>query len=77
MKGVCNYLYDPINKVSHKRSMQLSVHQPDQIVNISIIPVDPIFDLATDLSQANAFLLPIKTPYMPAILVGQSKGKPS
>ena len=69
--------HDPINKVSHNRSMQLSVHQPDQIVNISIIPVDPIFDLAIDLSQANAFLLPIKTPYMPAILVGQSKGKPS
>ena len=38
--------------------------------------MDPIFDLATDLSQADAFLLPIKTPYMPAILVGQSKGKP-
>ena len=69
--------HDPINKVSHNMSMQLSVHQPDQIVNISIIHVDPIFDLAIDLSQANAFLLPIKTPYMPAILVGQSKGKPS
>ena len=52
------------------------MHQPDQIINISIISVDPIFDLATDLSQEDTFLLPIKTPYMPAILVGQSKGKP-
>ena len=52
------------------------MHQPDQIVNISIIPMDPIFDLATDLSQADTVLLPIKTPHMPAILVEQSKGKP-
>ena len=68
--------HDPINKVSHNRSMQLSVHQPDQIVNISIIPMDPNFDLATYLSQADAFLLPIQTPHMPAISVRQSKGKP-
>ena len=52
------------------------MHQPDQIVNISIIPVDPIFDLATDLSQADAFLLPFQTPYMLAISVRQSRGKP-
>ena len=38
--------------------------------------MDPIFDLAAYLNQVDAFLLPIKTPHMPAILVGQSKGKP-
>ena len=38
--------------------------------------MDPIFDVATDLSQADAFLLPIQTPQILAILVRQSKGKP-
>ena len=37
--------------------------------------MDPIFDLATDLSQADAFILPIQTPHMPAISERQSEGK--
>ena len=39
--------------------------------------MEPIFDLAMDLSQAYAFLLPFQTPHMPAISVRQSRGKSS
>jgi len=43
-------------RVSQERSPYPYVHRPDQLVNISIISMDPIFDLAAGMIQECALI---------------------
>ena len=49
--------HDPANKVRHEKEHVIICALAQSVRKYKYQPMDPIFDLATDLSQADAFLL--------------------
>ena len=48
--------HDPTNKVRHEKEHAIIYAQTWSVCKYKYQPMDPIFDLATDLSQADALL---------------------
>jgi len=49
--------HDPTNKVRHEKEHAIIYAQTWSVCKYKYQPMDPIFDLATDLSQADPFSL--------------------
>ena len=62
--------HDPANKVRHEKEHVIICALAQSVRKYKYQPMDPIFDLATDLSQADA-LLPYQSNSTYTIKVGK------